>query len=195
VPPPVLETVEETMAQAAAVEDADAARTVDLDVLGEQDERFDVANNFKILHNPDDIVERNSNQRARKWTRCELKKATLVDGKLSVGTGARKTTWKVRFDIKASDVDSVGIAEFLDICVCDFDFATPSDTTNMTASGWKNPKKQRHRKQKKKCINFLALLIHLWPGKWEDQLEQMNCRVEAHNLLEQIQNRQNAGQR
>jgi hypothetical protein len=39
----------------------------------------------------------------------------------------------------------------------------------------------------------LFLLIHLWPGNWEDQLERMNERVEAFNR-EQIQKKQNAGQ-
>jgi hypothetical protein len=91
---------------------------------------------------------------------------------------------------KASDVDP---AEFPDVGVWDFNFATPSNTTKTTASGWENPKKnEKRRKQKKKRINFLALLIHLWPGKWEDQLEWMNNRVEAHNQ-EQIQKKRNAG--
>ena len=62
------------------------------------------------------------------------------------------------------------------------------------ASGWKNPKKKKYRKQKKMRINFLALLIHLWPGKWEDQLERMNNRVEEHNSM-QTQKKRNAAQR
>jgi hypothetical protein len=66
--------------------------------------------------------------------------------------------------------------------------------TKTTASGWKNPKKRKCRKQKKERINFLRLLIHLWPGNWEDQLERMNERVQAFNR-EQIQKKRNAGQR
>jgi hypothetical protein len=166
-----VETVEqETVAQAPAVEDANA-RTVDPDVLEEQDDRFDVAN-------PDDIVECNGDQHARKWQWCELKKATLLDEEVSVGTGARQFTWKVRFDIKASDVNPVYCAEFPDVVVCNFDFTTQSDTTKTTASGSTNPKKKKtHRKQKKRRINFVSLSTHLWPGKWEDQLKQMNNRV------------------
>jgi hypothetical protein len=186
-----VETVEETTARVAA-EDANA-RTVDPDVPEEQDDRFDVANDFE-LHNPDDIAECDGDRHVRKWTHCALAKAAPIDDEVSVGAGARKITWKVAFDIKASDVDPVSSAEFPDVGVCDFDFATPTDTTKTTASGWKNPKKRKHRKQKKEGINFLCLLIHLWPGNWEDQLERMNERVEAFNQ-EQIQKKQNAGQR
>jgi hypothetical protein len=189
-----VETVEETAARAAA-EDANA-RTVDPDVLEEQDDRFDVANDFK-LYNPDDIAEYDGDRHARKWTHYELAKAALIDDEVSVGAGARKIIWKVMFDIKASDVDPVSSAEFPDVGVCDFGFTTPSDTTKTTkttASGWRNPKKRKHRKQKKERINFLRLLIHLWPGNWEDQLERMNERVEVFNR-EQIQKKRNAGQR
>jgi hypothetical protein len=182
--PPVetaVEEVEENTAQAAA-EDANA-RTVDPDVLEEQDDRFDVANDFELC-NPDDIAEHNGDRYAKKWQHHQPKKAALIDEELSVGTGLRKITWKVTFDIKASDVDP---AEFPDVGVCNFDFATPSNTTKTTASGWENPKKnKKHRKQKKEGINFLVLLIRLWPGKGEDQLERMNNRVEARNQ-EQIQ--------
>jgi hypothetical protein len=133
-----VEEVEENAAQAAAAAAEDAnARTVDPDVLEEQDDRLDMANDFE-LHNPDDIAECNSDRHAaRKWQHCELKKAALIDEEVSVGTGTRKITWKVTFDIKASDVDP---AEFPDVGLCDFDFCdfdftTPSNTTKiMTTS-------------------------------------------------------------
>jgi hypothetical protein len=95
-----VEEVEEDAAQAAAAEDANA-RTVDPDVLEEQDDRFDVANDFELC-NPDDIAECNGDRHARKWQHYELKKAALIDEEVSVGTGARtKITWKVTFDIKS----------------------------------------------------------------------------------------------
>jgi hypothetical protein len=153
----------------------------------EQDDRFDVETDFE-LYNPDDIAEYEGDRHARKWSRYELEKANVMGNEVSVGTGAKKITWKVRQDIKASDVS---IAEFPDVGVCDFDFnSTRSDKTR--TNGWKNPK--NYRKQKKKRISFLDLLIHLWPGKWEEQLDRMNGRVEAHNQ-EQMQKKRNVGQR
>jgi hypothetical protein len=184
-------TVEAVLAQAAE-EDA-SARTVDPDAIEEQDDRFDVATDFE-LYNPDDIEEYKGDRHARKWTNYELNKLTLMDEEVSVGTGARKITWKVRVDITASDVDPASVAEFPDVGVCDFDFTTPCDTTTTTASGWKNPKKKKYRKKKKMRINFLALLIHLWPGKWEEQLERMNNRLETHNQ-EQMQKKRFAAKR
>jgi hypothetical protein len=99
---PPVETVEEETVAQAAVEDANA-RMVDPDVPEEQDDRYNAANDFE-LHNPDDIAEHDDNRHARKWQWCELKKATLLEEEVSVGAGARKTTWKVQFDITVSDV-------------------------------------------------------------------------------------------
>ena len=168
--------VEDTIAQ-AAVEDANARR-VDPNVLEAEDDRFDVANDLE-LYNSDDIAEYNGDRHARKWTNYELKKGTLIDDEVSVGVGAcaRKITWKVRFNIKKSDVDPVSSEEFPDVDVCDFDFSAQNGTMKTTA----NPKKKKYKKQKKQRINLLSLLIHLWPGRWEDQLERMNNRVEAYN--------------
>jgi hypothetical protein len=181
-----VETVEETIVAQAAVEDVNA-RTLDPDVVEEEDDRFDVENDFE-LYDPDDIAEYEGDRHARKWTSYELAKAALQDDEVSVGAGARKITWKVRGDIKASDVDP----EFPDVGICDFDFtAHPSEKT-MNTRGWKNPKK--YKKQKRRRVNFLDLLIHLWPGNWEDQLQRMNNRVEAMNV-EQSQTKRNAGQR
>jgi hypothetical protein len=102
-----VETVEDddSTAAQAAVEDVNA-RTINPDVE-EEDDRFDVQNDFK-LYNP-----------ARKWTSYELEKATLMDDKVSVGTGARKITWNVRDDIDASNVEA---AEFRDVGICNYDF-------------------------------------------------------------------------
>jgi hypothetical protein len=190
VPQVVVETVmldEETTAQQAAVEDANA-RTVDPDVE-EDDDRFDVENDFE-LYNPEDIAEYDGDRHARKWTSYELEKATLMDDEVSVGTGARKITWRVRDDIKARDVDS---AEFDDVGICDFDFSTPRENSKTNKKSGPNNQK-KYRKEKKKRIKFLDLLIHLWPGNWEDQLDRMNNRVEAHNL-QLSQKKRNAGQR
>ena len=68
---------------------------------------------------------------------------------------------------KKSDVDPVSLEEFPDVGTCNFDFSTWNDTMKTTA----NPKEKKYKKQKKERINFLCLLIHLWPGRWEDQLE------------------------
>ena len=57
--------VEDTIAQ-AAVENANA-RTVDPDVLEEEDDRFDVATDFE-LYNEDDIAEYDGDRHAREWT-------------------------------------------------------------------------------------------------------------------------------
>jgi hypothetical protein len=85
-----VETVEETIARAAA-EDANA-RTVDPDVLEEQDDRFvDVANDFELC-NPDDVAEHDGDRHARKWTHHELAKAASIEDEVSVGAGARRIT-------------------------------------------------------------------------------------------------------
>jgi hypothetical protein len=131
---------------------------VDPDVPDEQDDRFDVPNHFELC-NPDDIAECDGDQHARKWQWHEMKKVTLLDEEFSVGAGARKMTWKVRFDITGSDVKSVnGAEEFPDVGVFNFDFATPGETAKMTTSGSANSKKKKHGKQKKHRINFHSLL-------------------------------------
>jgi hypothetical protein len=187
--PQEVTAAQETIAQ-VAVEDVNA-RTVNPDVVEEEEERFDVENDFE-LYNPEDIAEYEGDRHARKWTSYETAKAALLDDEVEVGTGARKITWKVIDDIKAKDIHpSVSESEFPDVGICDFDFSTAHPTSN-TSGTWRNPKK--YKKAKKKRINFLALLIHLWPGKWEDQLERMNNRVEAYNL-DQSQKKRHAGQR
>ena len=120
--PPAVETVEEESVEEQAAAEGANARTVDPDTLEEQDDRFDVANDFD-LYNLDDIAEYDGDRHARKWRSYEIHKRALFDDEVSVGTGARRITWKVRLDIKASDVDPVAAAEFPDIGVCDFDFA------------------------------------------------------------------------
>ena len=129
---------------------------------------------------------------ARKWTTCELKQAASIGEEVAVGAGARKIRWKVRFDIQADDVAPAPSEEFDDVGVRDFDFSTPSETTKKTATP-KN-KNKKHRKPKKARINFLRLLMHLWPGKWEEQLERMNIRVESNNDHE-VQKKRNSGKR
>jgi hypothetical protein len=121
-----------------------------------------------------------------------MKKAALIDEEVAVGVGARKIRWKVRFDIKADDVAPARSEEFDDVGVCDFDFSTPSVTTKKTATP-KNKKKKRGN-PKKPRINFLRLSMHLWPGKWEEQLERMNIGVESNNDHE-VQKKRNLGKR
>ena len=47
-------------------------RRVDPDILEEEDDRFDVANDFE-LYNLDDIAEYDGDRDARKWTNYEMK--------------------------------------------------------------------------------------------------------------------------
>ena len=75
-----------------------------------------MANDFD-LYNLDDIAEYDGDRHARKWRSYETHKRALFDDEVSVGTGVRKITWKVRLDIKASDVDPVAAAECPDIRV------------------------------------------------------------------------------
>jgi hypothetical protein len=58
--------------------------------------------------------------------------------------------------------------EFKNNGICNFDF---NNTTEPSPS--RDPRGRR--------INFLSLLIHLWPGKWQEQLKQLNGRIRLEN--------------
>mmetsp|Transcript_109778 Transcript_109778/g.224340 ORF Transcript_109778/g.224340 Transcript_109778/m.224340 type:complete len:137 (+) Transcript_109778:729-1139(+) len=74
-------------------------------------------------------------------------------------------TWTVIEDIKEKDVLSG--QEFHQIGIPQFDF------TNLT--------KSHGARLQYKRIDFLDLLMHLWPGDWRAQLKCMNSRIRAIN--------------
>ena len=74
-------------------------------------------------------------------------------------------TWTVIKDIKEKDVPSR--QEFHQIGIAQFDF------TKLT--------KAHGARRQYKRIDFLDLLMHLWPGDWRAQLKYMNSRIRAIN--------------
>ena len=79
-------------------------------------------------------------------------------------------TWIVVIeDIKEKDVPS--LQEFHQVGIAQIDFKKLSKT---------------HRAQRQyKRIDFLDLLMHLWPGDWQAQLRYINSRIRASNKEKQ----------
>ena len=74
-------------------------------------------------------------------------------------------TWTVIEDIKQSDVPTN--EQFHQIGIAQFDFTKMS--------------KSHGARRQYKRIDFLDLLMHLWPGDWRAQLTYMNSRIRASN--------------
>ena len=74
-------------------------------------------------------------------------------------------TWTVIEDINQSNVPTIG--EYHQIGIVQFDFAKLIMTHGAP--------------RQFKRIDFLDLLMHLWPGDWQAQLKYMNCRIRAVN--------------
>ena len=60
----------------------------------------------------------------------------------------------------------------------------PVDYQNIGVVGFNfNYRNEAIEDQKKKRINFLKLLIHLWPGDWRKHLSRLNEQVFKENEL------------
>ena len=104
-----------------------------------------------------DIVEDDSSGRNLRLRQIyEQEKAILIGSEVNTAAGL---TWKVRNDIRQSEV-----ADEYDplIGIRNFDF---------------NNKRMRTNTKGLLRINFLDLLIHLWPGDWKSQLTNLNKRI------------------
>ena len=76
-------------------------------------------------------------------------------------------SWTVRHDVKKSEVVADGESE-KPVGVKNFDF---------------NQKTVVRPNHGQSQINLLHLLIHLWPGDWREQLEQLNKRIQDHHQM------------
>ena len=74
---------------------------------------------------------------------------------MTVGAGEKKRTWTVVAEIaqekEPEDYTNVGVKSF--------DF----------------------RETKGKRLKLMELLMHLWPGDWNDHLQNINNAIRAHN--------------
>ena len=112
-----------------------------------------------------DIVD--DDQNGRNLTLLERytqEKRNLIGTQVTTAAGL---TWTIRDDILETEVeddyDSV-------MGVKNFDF---------------NKKKVKSNNRGQTRINFLDLLIHLWPGDWREQLTQLNHRI-SENYKEKV---------
>lgn len=94
-------------------------------------------------------------------------KQTLIGDEVTVTSSLNglSLTWKVIPDIKEADVARDD--EFQDVGIAGFDF------NNTIVKGGPRNSLQR--------INLLALMIHLWPGDWKEQLKVLNIRIQVDN--------------
>lgn len=92
-------------------------------------------------------------------------KPRLIGEQVAVGPANSKLTWTVREDIMMEECP--GPTQYKKIGVKNFDF----QQFTVTCPDGKN-----------KRINFLELLIHLWPGNWRKQLQLLNERIVRDNV-------------
>ena len=102
----------------------------------------------------------------RLWAKYLREKDTLLMERPEIksGSGREAITWKVRGDVKKHTVKK-NVEFNKQIGIRGFDF----EKKNECADG-KNPR-----------INFLDLLIKLWPGDWKDNLKKLNESIDDAN--------------
>ena len=116
----------------------------------------------------------------RRYIQYQTEKVSLIGETIRVAPRSKHSKepalyWKVRQDIKPDASNT--ILEFNQIGVVSFPFDNRTER-----SGLRNA---LHR------INFLDLLIHLWPGDWKEQLKKMNIRIRLSNNVLKINGRGN----
>lgn len=113
-------------------------------------------------------------QRAEYLQKKEELVGTLVSPNNRTTRAADRLTWRVIPDIKKEEVNHD--EDFEEIGIRNFDF----NNREITVPGTRNQR-----------INFLKLLIKLWPGNWQKQLQSMNVRVREENEKSKAQSRAN----
>ena len=101
----------------------------------------------------------NQNKHGRLWAKYLLEKDKLLMERpeITSGSGREAITWKVRGDVKKDTVKE-NVEFHKQIGIRGFDF----EKKNECADG------------KNSRINFLDLLIKLWPGDWKENLKKLN---------------------
>ena len=133
----------------------------------------EMENNYDINELSEELAEDDRTGRhLQQWARYLREKANLIGESVSVRSGRKTNIWRVINNIKKEDtgVDN----DFKNIGINGFDF-------NHLEVVCPNPKYKR--------INFLKLMIHLWPGDWKKQLQQLNKKIESDNKLNKINKR------
>ena len=125
-----------------------------------EDEVFDPQQLICELNN-----ENESGWHLQNWETYCREKAALLDQTVEISSGRESVTWKVRSDIKKEQVLDQD-KEYVPVGVVGFDFRNQP----IHCPDGKN-----------KCISFLDLLIHLWPGDWQKQLEEVNFQINEEN--------------
>ena len=96
------------------------------------------------------------------------KKQRLIGEVVHVGNPRNGTLpWTVRGDVTKDEV--LKDKEFNKVGIRMFDFKDMTETS------------QSVDRQTHKRINLLSLLIHLWPGNWQDQVKQLNQYIQSKN--------------
>ena len=95
-------------------------------------------------------------------------KQRLIGEVVHVGNPRNGTLpWTVRGDVTKDEV--LKDKEFNKVGIRMFDFKDMTETS------------QSVDRQTHKRINLLSLLIHLWPGNWQDQVKQLNQYIQSKN--------------
>jgi hypothetical protein len=113
--------------------------------------------------------ETSTDSHLRRQTQYLQEKLALMAEVVKVKTAE----WTVRDDVKADEVVPDKDPEQIGICGFDFN-ETPVKCGN------------RNSQQR---INFLALIIHMWPGDWKSQLQRLNLRIRLENKLKKATTR------
>ena len=143
----------------AAVETVEENEEADPDLQLEDD-----------VYDPNSILldmmeDRRDGRHLQRYAEYLQEKLALVGKEVIVrSSGNRNQVWKVRHDVKKEEaVDK----EYKEVGVKGFDF-----NKNKVKCGPRNANTR---------INFLKLLIHLWPGDWREQVRQLNLRIKLDN--------------
>jgi hypothetical protein len=159
-------------------DDVEKETSVDTDddtVVGNDD---DVEVPHEITVDSNDIILDIMNEEAtgkhfERQRRYEEEKAALIGTTIEVGRQGKTIKWHIRSDILKNN-NNVRDNQQENVGINNFDF---SKHTVTCPDG------------KLKRINFLDLIIHLWPGNWEQQLIQLNNMIAKSNENAQINNR------
>ena len=130
-------------------------------ILEDEGERYDPQS---IVEDFLDDVDARHNQRHHQYV---TEKQRLIGEVVSAGNRNQSLNWTVRPDVRKDEVPED--KEFNKVGIHAFDFK------NMTESSPSGDQRDNKR------INLLSLLIYLWPGKWQEQVKQLNHNIRLKN--------------
>ncbi len=94
------------------------------------------------------------------------KKEALIGATITKGQGSSSITWTVWSDVMEADIPADINNKYKNVGVKQFDFQ------NVTTTSYSGTNEH---------TDLLLLLIHIWPGDWQNQISHVNSIIDKRN--------------